>query len=111
VSLDVSPTTMPSPRDIHKAVERTSFVRLPGGIVGKSAYVLISVAAALGTMVFATKSEVVAYVAIAALVITVIPTLWRLINFAERHPDVSLMEGGELLDLHRLRFAQKDVGE
>ena len=95
---------------IRKLTRGTSKVKLPGGIVGKTCYLLMAVAAALAAIVAAVHTESVGFAAIAAIVIIVLPLTWRLIGFAERHPDAAILEGGEWV-AYQIQLAQKGVGE
>ncbi|MGA7274641.1 MAG: hypothetical protein WBX14_07330, partial [Candidatus Udaeobacter sp.] len=73
---------------IHKYAEGASKVKLPGGIVGKSCYVLMAVCGALAAIVAAIRTAEIGYAAIAALLIIVIWGLRRLFAFADANPDV-----------------------
>ena len=95
--------------DLNTFIRGATKVILPGGIVGKTSYVLIAVCAALAVIAGAIRTEPIGYAAIGALAVIVLPTIWRLIRFAERHPERALMEGGEYLAY--VHLAQKGRGE
>lgn len=97
-------------KTVRKYTEGASRVKLPGGIVGKTCYVLMAVAGSLGAMVVAIRSEIIGYVAIGALTLIVLPTLRRLFQFAERHPQVAILEGSEYIEYEQIQLAQKGVG-
>ena len=85
-------------------------MKLPGGIVGKTCYVLMAVCGTLAAIVAAIRTEAVGYAAIATLLIIVIWGLRRLFQFADANPDVAMMEGAEIIAFRRMQFAQKGVG-
>ena len=86
-------------------------MKLPGGIVGKACYVLMATAGSLAVICASTRTETVAYVAIGALLLIVLPVLWKLIHFAERKPEVAILEGAEFLAYqHMISLAQKGIG-
>lgn len=85
-------------------------MKLPGGIVGKTCYVLMAVCGALAAIVASIRTEAVGFVAIAALLVIVIWGLRRAFQFADANPDVALMEGAEIIAYRRMQLAQKGLG-
>ena len=61
-------------------------------------------------MVVAIRSETIGYVAISALTVIVLLALWKLFQFAERHPQVAILEGSEYIAYEQIQLAQKGVG-
>lgn len=61
-------------------------------------------------MVAAIRTEAVGFVAIAALFIIVIVAVLRLIHFAEKRPEVAILEGAEFLRYQQIELAQKGIG-
>lgn len=86
-------------------------MKLPGGIVGKTCYVLMAVCGALAAIVASIRTEAVGFVAIAALLVIVIWSLRRAFQFADANPDVALMEGAEIIAYRRMQLAQKGLGD
>lgn len=85
-------------------------MKLPGGIVGKTCYVLMAACGALAAIVVAIRTEAVGFAAIGALLVLVIWGLRRAFQFADANPDVALMEGAEIIAYRRMHLAQKGIG-
>lgn len=85
-------------------------MKLPGGIVGKTCYVLMAVCGALAAIVASIRTEAIGFAAIVALLVLVIWGLRRAFQYADANPDVALMEGAEIIAYRRLQLAQKGVG-
>ena len=99
------------PDDIFRqSTEGASKIKLPGGIFGKVCYVLMTTAGALAAIVGFIRTPEIGYVAISVLLIIVLPTIWRLIRFAEKRPEVAILEGAEFLRYQQIELAQKGVG-
>ncbi len=96
---------------VRTFTEKAAKVRLPGGIFGKTCYVLIAVCGAFATIAWAARSPTVAYVALGLLSIIILFGLWRMFDFAHSHPEVAVLEGAELLHLREIQLAQKGRGE
>jgi hypothetical protein len=78
-------------------LESLSKVKLPGGVVGKVAMVLIAMSFGGAGIAWSSPNP---YVAITALICTSVVVYLlgsRLIKFAEDHPQAALMEGAEFL--------------
>lgn len=86
-----------------------SNVKLRGGVVGKVCTVLLSVAAATAIIAWAAHSVWVCVFALALLFGLCFPILWRLIGFAERHPQAALFEGAEFLAHEQMQFGMKST--
>lgn len=100
-----------NPNDIIKqSTEGASKIKLPGGIVGKTCYVLMAVAGSLAAIVVAIRTEAVGFAAIGTLFVIVLVVFWRLINFAEKHPEVAILEGAEFLRYQQIELARKGAG-
>lgn len=97
-----------SPQDtIRKFTEGAARVKLPGGIFGKTCYVLMSIAGALAVIVAAVRTEGIAYVAVGALTIITLITFRQMFQFAKANPQVAIMEGAEYIAYQQIQFAQK----
>lgn len=95
---------------IHQFAENTAKIKLPGGIVGKTCYVLMAVCGALAAIVIAIRTESIGYAAIGALVIIVIWALNRVFRFADANPELATMDGSEIVSFKRMQLAQKGYG-
>ncbi|MGD0536014.1 MAG: hypothetical protein ABSC03_00065 [Verrucomicrobiota bacterium] len=100
---------MPVQDPIRKFTRGSAKVKLPGGIVGKTCYLLMAIAGALAAIVAAVRTESIGFAAIGALTLIVLPTVWRLIGFADKHPDAAILEGGEWV-AYQIQLAQKGIG-
>ena len=86
--------------DIGKVLQNVSAIKLPGGVVGKVCAVLIVASICIGGVAAISKNEWVIVAGIAAIFLLAFPSIWRLINFADRNPQAALLEGAEFL-LHQ----------
>ena len=85
-------------------------MKLPGGIVGKVSYMILASLGAIAVIGFATKSEVFGFIALGVIPFIVLLPVWWLIRFAEKHPEVAILEGAEFLVYHQIELARKGVG-
>ena len=100
-----------NPTDIIKqSTEGASKIKLPGGLVGKTCYVLMAAAGSLAVMVASIRTEAVGFVAIGTLFVLVLVVVLRLIHFAEKRPEVAILEGAEFLRYQQFELARKGVG-
>ncbi|QIF02784.1 hypothetical protein [Roseimicrobium sp. ORNL1] len=90
-------------------VEILSKVKVPKGLVARTAYMVIAIVFGLAAIVAAVRTESVAFVALGVFLVVVLYLAYRLFNYAEKHPELAMLEGSEYVALHRLR--QKDVGD
>lgn len=92
-----------------KVLESVSKVRLSGGLVGRVCTVLLVACAALGSIGALSHNEWVMGGAISAIVLLAFPMLWRIIGFAEQHPQVAILDGAQFLKHEQLVLASKSV--
>ncbi len=85
------------PLDIGTAVQGISKVNLRGGVVGKVALTVMVVSIATSLVAWSAHNIWISAAAIAAIFIIAFTMLWRLISFADRHPQAALLEGAEFL--------------
>ena len=95
---------------LKQSTEGASKVKLPGGIVGKVSYMILASLGAIAVIGFATKSEVFGFIALGVIPFIVLLPVWWLIRFAEKHPEVAILEGAEFLVYHQIELARKGVG-
>lgn len=95
---------------LKQSTEGASKVKLPGGIVGKISYILMAALGAIAVIGFSTKSEIFGFIALGVIPIIVLLPVWWLIRFAEKRPEVAILEGAEFLVYHQIELAQKGVG-
>jgi hypothetical protein len=97
-------------KDVGVSQESLESVRLGRGVVGKATFALISIAALLG-VVASRLSTGWMLLAVAALGVAVfVVYLFRILSFAEEHPDLALLEGAELVKWKQIDVAAKGVG-
>lgn len=72
-------------------------MRLPGGVFGSTAIVLIFTVVAMTTVVWTIRTEWIGYLALILIAVIVSVFLWRMLNLADRHPEAALFTGSELL--------------
>ena len=100
-----------NPDDIIKqSTEGASKIKLPGGLVGKTCYVLMAVAGSLAAIVVSIRTEAIGFAAIGALFVSVLVVVLRLIHFAEKRPEVAILEGAEFLRYQQIELARKGTG-
>lgn len=83
--------------DLEKILPKVSAIKLPGGVVGKTCAVLIVASISIGGLAAITRNDGIIVAAISAIFLMAFVLLWRLINFADRHPQAALLEGSEFL--------------
>jgi hypothetical protein len=93
--------------DFGPLAETATKVRLRGGVVGKLSTVLIVASIALGAIGVAAHNEWIAGGAVILIFVLVLTLGWKMLRFAEEHPQAALMEGAELLMHERLTLAMK----
>jgi hypothetical protein len=75
-----------------------AFARIKGGrgVVGRTAQVMIVALIILGAIAFRLRDELDLMIALAAVICFVMIVLWFLLNWAERNPQLAVMEGLDL---------------
>jgi hypothetical protein len=97
--------------DLLGLTESLTKITLPGGVVGKMSRVLICVAGFLAFIAYMGTNPWVQGSAVLTILILVLVLGWRLITFAENHPQAALMEGAELLLHEQMQLAAKGQPE
>ena len=97
--------------DIGKLTESISKVRLRGGVVGKVATVLVTVALAMAIISWSAGSVWIAGAALAFLFILTLVGMLQMISFAKENPQAALYEGAEMLIHERMKMGMKNLPE
>jgi hypothetical protein len=99
--------TVPTPEAITRTLAK---LKVPSGLVGRTCWVVVALAAAVSTIAWAGRSERLCYASLVTLVVLVLPIMWRLFNYAEKHPQLTVLDGAEFLKYTQIT-AQKGLGE
>jgi hypothetical protein len=97
--------------DLDKILERVSRVKLTGGLVGRVCTVALVYSVVIGVLGALSRNEWVMGGAVVAILVIVFPMLWRVINFAEKNPQVAILDGAQFLKHEQLVLASKGVPE
>lgn len=92
---------------LSKASSQLSKVKLPGGVVGKVTLAIMVFVVAAATMAWSVRNVWVTGVALGLSFIAFVLVSFRLIRFAERHPQAALMEGAEFLMHEHIQLRTK----
>ena len=98
---------MKLPFDLDGIVQNLSKVKLKGGVVGKVTLTVMIVSLCLAVIAWSVQNIWISGAALALVFILAFAMLWRLINFADRHPQAAIMEGAEFLVHEQLRLGSK----
>ena len=85
------------PFNFDAAMQGISKVNLRGGVVGKVAVTVIAVCLAISIVAWSVHNIWISASALIAISVISFTMLWRLISFADRHPQAALLEGAEFL--------------
>jgi hypothetical protein len=97
------------PIDIEGAIDGVAKVTLKGGVVGKVTFTVVSVSFALAAITWTVQNIWLSFAALVTIFTLTFVTLWRLINFADRHPQAALLEGAEFLVHEQILHATKTI--
>jgi hypothetical protein len=95
------------PFNIDSALQNISKVRLPGGVVGKVTVAVIIASLCMALIAWSVQNVWLSGGALVAVFVLAFTMLWRVINFADRHPQAALLEGAEFLVHEQLLQASK----
>jgi len=95
------------PFNFDRALEGISKVTLRGGVVGKVSFCVVFVSLALAGIAWSVQNTWVSVGALVGVFVIAFCMLWRLINFADRHPQAALLEGAEFLVHEQIVHASK----
>lgn len=85
------------PFNLGTTLQGLSKVNLRGGVVGKVTIAVIAVCLAITLVAWSVHNVWLSASALVAIFVLAFTMLWRLINFADRHPQAALFEGAEFL--------------
>jgi len=97
------------PFNIDSAISGLSKVTLRGGVVGKVTFAVSFVSLALGAIAWSVANIWLSAAALAMVFSLAFVMLWRLISFADRHPQAALLEGAEFLVHEQIVHATKGL--
>jgi len=95
------------PFDLEGVLQNLAKVKLKGGVVGKVTLAVIVVSLCFATIAWSVKNIWVSGAALALVFLLAFPMLWRLISFADRHPQAAILEGAEFLVHQQLQLGSK----
>ncbi len=95
------------PFNFEKAIDGLSKVKLKGGVVGKVTLAVIVVSLAIALTAWSVHNVWITGAALGAIFVIAFTMLWRLISFADRHPQAALLEGAEFLVHEQIVHASK----
>jgi hypothetical protein len=85
------------PLDFGATMRGISKVNLRGGVVGKVALTVMIVCLSIALVAWSVHNIWISASALLAISVIAFTMLWRLISFADRHPQAALLEGAEFL--------------
>jgi hypothetical protein len=88
------------PFDINSTLRGISKVHLHGGVAGKVSVSLIVACLSITGIAWSVRNIWVTGAALLFIFILVFTMLWRLISFADRHPQAAILDGAEFV-LHQ----------
>ena len=89
--------------------ETISRIRLGRGVVGRVSYVAALTIAALALIAYKASGERLRIGIAATISIVFLIYFFRTLRFAEKHKDLALLEGAELLALRQMELRAKSV--
>lgn len=100
---------MPLPYNFDRAIDGLSKVTLKGGVVGKVTFAVVFVSLGMVTISWTVSNIWLSAFALVLVFVLAFTMMWRLINFADRHPQAALLEGAEFLVHEQIVHASKLV--
>lgn len=100
---------MQLPFNFDRAIDGLSKVTLRGGVVGKVTFSVVLVSMAIAAVAWVVPNIWISAVSLAMIFTLTFVMLWRLINFADRHPQAALLEGAEFLVHEQIVHATKTL--
>lgn len=95
--------------DLGGLLEKVSKVKLNGGFVGKTCMVIMVISICFATLGYSSNNDLIK-IAIAGMIFLFATIfLWKLIGFADRHPQAALLEGSEFIIHEQMRMGSKTV--
>ncbi len=100
---------MQLPFNIDSAINGLSKVTLRGGVVGKVTFAVVFACLALVAIAWSVSNIWISAAALCMVFILAFVMLWRLITFADNHPQAALLEGAEFLVHEQIVHASKSL--
>lgn len=98
---------MQLPFNFDSAIDGLSKVTLKGGVVGKVTFAVVFACLSMALIAWSVSNVWLSLMALFFVFILAFAMLWRLINFADRHPQAALLEGAEFLVHEQIIHATK----
>ena len=100
---------MQLPFNFDRAIDGLAKVTLRGGVVGKVTFAVVLVSLAMAMIAWTVSNIWLSAAALGLVFVLAFSMLWRLINFADRHPQAALLEGAEFLVHEQIVHASKSM--
>lgn len=100
---------MQLPFNFDRAIDGLSKVTLRGGVVGKVTFAVSLVSVSMAAIAWTVNNVWLSSVALLMVFVLAFVMLWRLISFADRHPQAALLEGAEFLVHQQIVHAAKTM--
>lgn len=100
---------MKFPFNLDETINGLTKVTLRGGVVGKVTFTLCLVCIVMLGMVYTFHNIWLTSITLAMMFCMVMVMLWRVINFADRHPEAALLEGAEFIVHQRMLHEAKSI--
>jgi len=97
------------PFNIDNAINGLSKVTLRGGVVGKVTFTVSFASLAIAAIAWSVPNIWISAGALCMVFVLAFAMLWRLINFADRHPQAALLEGAEFLVHEQIMHSTKSL--
>jgi ABC-type bacteriocin/lantibiotic exporter with double-glycine peptidase domain len=97
------------PFNLDETINGLTKVTLRGGVVGKVTFTLCLVCIVMLGMVYTFHNIWLTSITLAMMFCMVMVMLWRVINFADRHPEAALLEGAEFIVHQRMLHEAKSI--
>jgi hypothetical protein len=94
--------------DFSRALDGLAKLTLSGGVVGKVTKALIFISFFLTVIALTTSNIYISAVVVGLIFVLTSVSFWRLINFADRHPQAALLEGAEFIRHQKLIHSTKN---
>jgi len=98
---------MELPFDVGKTIDSLSKVTLRGGAIGKVVVMVAITVLSLAAISLTIGNDWIAGSIAIMVFLLVLVIAWRLINFADRHPQAAILEGAEFLAHEQIANASK----
>jgi len=97
------------PFNLDNTINGLTKVTLRGGVVGKITFTVSLVCVVMLGLTYPFHNIWLSGAALAMIFIMAMVMLWRVINFADRHPEAALLEGAEFLVHQRMLHEAKSI--